>query len=344
LPYFPDSSIDLLHIDGRHAYEDVRRDFESWRPKLSDRSIVLFHDTNVRERGFGVWRLWSDLAAEHPSFEFHHGYGLGVLAPGRIVPEGLSSLFTSNLPQRARIRSAYAWLGAAVQSQYDSQRLRGRTVGLKENSKTAAAATRAEAKVTVSEATAVIAEAAAAKAETIDSALYGAPITGAASAKQARLKATISRSELQPGTLLAEAGWARQHKTVGAAPIAEQARSAVISVEAQTPLLTASAERDLVFNSTSWRATWPLRRAGASLLKPMRRAIHRLLRPLLVAGFGFWAPRKNQSPPIPRPSASTTDAAVSHGNQRAATPLCEDAGEQQFRRQRFDRTAREGRR
>jgi hypothetical protein len=45
--------------------------------------------------------------------------------------------------------------------------------------------------------------------------------------------------------------------------------------------LAALAERDLVLNSTIWRATLPLRRAGASLPKPVRRAIRRLLRAVI---------------------------------------------------------------
>ena len=41
LQHFPDGSVDLLHIDGRHFYEDVKEDYESWLPKLSDRAVVL---------------------------------------------------------------------------------------------------------------------------------------------------------------------------------------------------------------------------------------------------------------------------------------------------------------
>jgi hypothetical protein len=75
---FPDSSIDLLHIDGTHTYEDVKGDFESWLPKLSPNGIILLHDVILRDRGFGVWKLWEEIAREDNSFLFEFGYGLGV--------------------------------------------------------------------------------------------------------------------------------------------------------------------------------------------------------------------------------------------------------------------------
>lgn len=122
LPYFSDESIDLLHIDGRHTYDDVRQDFESWKPKLSKRGIVLLHDTVVREREFGVWRLWEELSAQYPSFEFIHGNGLGIIAVGEDIPAPLQHLFQANPAEKAAICSAYARLGGAVSHLYQVER------------------------------------------------------------------------------------------------------------------------------------------------------------------------------------------------------------------------------
>ena len=115
LPRFADSSIDMLHIDGRHYYEDVKHDFETWRPKLSERAVVLFHDTQVRDRGFGVHRLWSEISSRAPNFEFLHGNGLGVLGYGRDIAPPVFRLL--GLPGdsdiAATVRAAYRRLGKA---------------------------------------------------------------------------------------------------------------------------------------------------------------------------------------------------------------------------------------
>ncbi len=111
--YFGEHTIDLLHIDGRHYYDDVKEDFEIWLPKLTENAIVLFHDTNVRERGFGVWKFFSELGSRYRTFNFFHGNGLGVLAIGK-VPDALESLFSASKDGCKQIRNTYAALGGLL--------------------------------------------------------------------------------------------------------------------------------------------------------------------------------------------------------------------------------------
>lgn len=115
---FEDGSIDLFHIDGRHTYEDVKHDFLTWLPKLSDRAVVLFHDLVERENGFGVWRLWDEISSAYPSFSFEHGHGLGVLGIGKTFPNGLSQLFSADDALTEKIRSTYSGLGGRIYGIY----------------------------------------------------------------------------------------------------------------------------------------------------------------------------------------------------------------------------------
>jgi methyltransferase family protein len=120
---FADGSIDLLHIDGCHFYEAVRHDFEKWRIKLSDRAVVLFHDTN--EPDFGVFKLWAELRTRYRHFEFLHGHGLGALGFGKNLPIKIEELFSASrneLPTQF-IRAAYARLGGAISDRQTAKRL-----------------------------------------------------------------------------------------------------------------------------------------------------------------------------------------------------------------------------
>ena len=114
LKKFAPKSIDLLHIDGRHFYDDVKYDYESWLPKLTDNAVVLLHDTQVRERDFGVWRLFEILKSKHKSFEFTNGYGLGVVIPNK-APKPLECLFNES---RHEIQKIFSVLGSAISNQW----------------------------------------------------------------------------------------------------------------------------------------------------------------------------------------------------------------------------------
>jgi len=111
LSHFENGSIDLLHIDGFHAYEAVRRDFENWLPKMSDRGVMLFHDINVRELDFGVWKLWEEVKPRYPHFEATWGQGLGLLAVGNQQPDLLRSLCNSPEGKLTEVRDFFCQLG-----------------------------------------------------------------------------------------------------------------------------------------------------------------------------------------------------------------------------------------
>ncbi|PYL04126.1 MAG: hypothetical protein DME31_04530 [Verrucomicrobia bacterium] len=111
LSHFENGSIDLLHIDGFHAYEAVRRDFENWLPKMSDRGVMLFHDINVRELDFGVWKLWEEVKPRYPHFETTWGQGLGLLAVGNQQPDLLRSLCNSPEGKLTEVRDFFCQLG-----------------------------------------------------------------------------------------------------------------------------------------------------------------------------------------------------------------------------------------
>ena len=85
----PMGSVDVLHIDGSHIYEDVKHDYETWLPKMSERGVILFHDIAVENGNFGTKRFWDETRQQFPSFKFDHSNGLGVLLCGPSQPEVL---------------------------------------------------------------------------------------------------------------------------------------------------------------------------------------------------------------------------------------------------------------
>lgn len=80
---FQDKSIDVLHIDGSHHYEDVKHDFYSWLPKVKDDGIIFLHDISediVLDSKMGSNRFWNELKEVYNNtIEFDFSWGLGII-------------------------------------------------------------------------------------------------------------------------------------------------------------------------------------------------------------------------------------------------------------------------
>ena len=83
LALIPDHSIDILHIDGSHYYDDVKHDFESWFPKVKPSGIILLHDISddlVLNQVMGSHEFWLELKQKFANtWEFTFSWGLGII-------------------------------------------------------------------------------------------------------------------------------------------------------------------------------------------------------------------------------------------------------------------------
>lgn len=80
---FEDMSIDLLHIDGSHHYNDVKHDFYSWLPKVKKDGIIFLHDISedvVLGDVMGSNKFWNEISEEFKNtIRFDYSWGLGMI-------------------------------------------------------------------------------------------------------------------------------------------------------------------------------------------------------------------------------------------------------------------------
>lgn len=120
LPRFGAQTIDVLHLDGLHTEAAVRHDLDLWLPKLRPGGLLLLHDVGVRQKGFGVWKIWEDLQTQSRSWTFHDGPGLGVWQkpPIHWLPGFLEQLLSGPNESSAGLARYYSERAEKIQGKF----------------------------------------------------------------------------------------------------------------------------------------------------------------------------------------------------------------------------------
>lgn len=68
------NNIELLYIDGGHTYEQFKKDYETYLPKMGKGGLILIDDINTLEVG----RFWKEIEEDKIEFKtIHQPYGFG---------------------------------------------------------------------------------------------------------------------------------------------------------------------------------------------------------------------------------------------------------------------------
>jgi chromosome segregation ATPase len=121
--HFSDGGVDLLHVGVLTGIAEFERLMAAWRPKLSEKAVMLIHNTTSLVAGSGAASFYRELRAEHPGFEFAFGDGLGVVSLGERLPEKVERFFRTceTEPDKRTLTEAFGRLGRACVDAYEAR-------------------------------------------------------------------------------------------------------------------------------------------------------------------------------------------------------------------------------
>ncbi|HMS27516.1 MAG TPA: glycoside hydrolase family 99-like domain-containing protein [Burkholderiaceae bacterium] len=87
-----DSSVDLLLLSDIRNAEKASELMRQWKPKLSDKSVILVGNTNWHSTDCDMSKFWSEFRLNGTTFHFLRSHGMGVLLFGEHQPKILQKM------------------------------------------------------------------------------------------------------------------------------------------------------------------------------------------------------------------------------------------------------------
>lgn len=100
---FGERAVKLLNTVGIRGYEDTLHAIKSWLLKMACHGVVFCGKITQNDSGFGVWRLWENVAALNSSSSFAHAQGPGAVGIGLGIDPTQQSSFSKIVEEMARI-------------------------------------------------------------------------------------------------------------------------------------------------------------------------------------------------------------------------------------------------